>query len=410
MASLPYALVGSFAAKPRNWERQTLRQIRQIVGHAYSQVPFYQQRWQTTSFSLDSLASLADFAQAPLIDRLDWRTASDEEIMPRHGMTLLVWHQSGGTLTGQPFSYPQRLPEELILRGQAIQSILGSGGRLLRLNSLDVNKPGGSAYLGRLLNVASTASTRQRLEAVLAHPFPTIASYPSILWRVAVLALRDGVTLPGGTRSIRVGGEVMTPTMQHTIERVFRAPVRQGYAATELGMLAQSCEVGHLHVRPRFSYLEIYDGDSAVGPGVWGEVVVTNFLSYARPAIRLRTGDRARWGDDPCACGSALPYFQYVAGRLSERIECPDGKIIYWPAVEEVLAPYGGRILGYQVEQTAPRSVTVRLCLDDPRETADQYLPALTILFKGLRITVVLTDNFHVSLSGKISPVIGYAR
>ena len=408
VASLPYAIAGSFAVEPPNWEQATLKRIRRIAIHAYRKVPFYRERWQAASLSPFSLSSLEDFAHAPLIDRLDWRCAPDEVIISPSSIEPLVWHRSGGSMTGQPFHYPQRLREELIMRGQAVRGMLRGGGRLLRLNPLDVNKAGGAAYMGRLVNVASTASTRDRLEAVLASSAPVVSSYPSILWRVAVRALREGISLPGTVKQIHVGGEVMTPTMQRTIEHVFQAPVRQSYAAAELGLLARSCEGGHLHIRPRFSYLELYDGDTRVGPGEWGEVVVTNFLSYARPAIRLRTGDRARWGSDPCTCGSGLPYLQEIAGRLSERIERPDGTTVFWPAVENALAPYTSDILGYQVEQTAPQSVTVRLCLDSPQGSTDRFLPALTALFKGMQVIVTPTDNFQAALSGKMSPVVGY--
>jgi phenylacetate-CoA ligase len=203
-----------------------------------------------------------------------------------------------------------------------------------------------------------------------------------------------------------VGGEVLTPTMRRTIERVFRAPVRQNYAAADLGLMARGCEAGHLHVRPRFSYVEVVDGDAPAAPGQWGEVVVTNFLSYARPAIRLRTGDRAMWGAEPCPCGSGLPYLRYIAGRLPERVARPDGTFVYWPDVEAALAAAPG-VLGYQAEQTAPGAVTVRLCLDDPRGPADPYLPALTALFGGMEVAVTVTDDFQPAPSGKLSPIVG---
>ncbi len=403
-AALPYALADSLAGEPTDWQRRSLRGVRRIAAHAYRRAPFYHEQWEAAGFSPASIATLNDFARAPLIEREDWRAAPDEAIMPR-GAGPLVWHRSGGT-SGEPFRYPLRLRDELVMRGQALRGVLRSGGRLLRLNPPDVRKPGGRAYLGRLINVASAASTRQRLEAVLADSCPALASYPGILWRVAVLALREGVSLPEGIERISMGGEVLTPTMQRAIERVFQAPIRQNYAAADLGLMARGCEAGHLHVRPRFSYVEVADGDAPAAPGVWGEVVVTNFLSYARPAIRLRTGDRAMWGAEPCPCGSRLPYLRYIAGRLPERIARPDGTFVYWPDIEAALSAFSG-VLGYQAEQTAPGAVTVRLCLDDPRGPADPYLPALTSLFGGMAVTVTITDDFRSAPGGKLSPIVG---
>jgi phenylacetate-CoA ligase len=404
-AALPYALASAFAGEPTDPEWRSLRGVRRIAAHAYQRVPFYRERWRTAAFSPDSIATLDDFARAPLIEREDWRAAPDEAIVTR-GVGPLVWHWSGGT-SGEPFRCPMRLRDELVMRGQALRGVLGSGGRLLRLNPPDVRKPGGRAYLGRLINVASAASTRQRLDAVLADSCPALASYPGILWQVAVMALRESVTLPGGVERISVGGEVLTPTMQRTIERVFQTPVWQNYAAADLGLMARGCEAGHLHVRPRYSYLEVVDGGKPAEPGRWGEVVVTNFLSYARPAIRLRTGDRAMWGSEPCPCGSRLPYLRYIAGRLPERIERPDGSYVTWPDIEAALADTPG-VLGYQAEQTAQGAVTVRLCLDDPRGPADPYLPALTALFGGMEVAVAVTDDFRPAPSGKLSPIIGY--
>jgi phenylacetate-coenzyme A ligase PaaK-like adenylate-forming protein len=244
------------------------------------------------------------------------------------------------------------------------------------------------------------------MQALASQAGMLLISYPMPLWCAVVAAYRRAIALMPGAY-VQVGGEVMTESVRRMLVRQLGVPIFQAYSATDYGSMAAECQHHHLHIVPGKTLVEIVDGEHQTQPGQWGEVVVTNFFSHGRPLVRVRTGDRAMWGEGRCPCGSPLPYIRYVAGRLEDQIVKSDGTLILWPDVENALHPYAEQVFGYQIEQVDPERITARLSVRESSAASGPLEDALGNLFEGMKVDILFTDDIRQAANGKTKSMIG---
>ncbi|MEJ2417431.1 MAG: hypothetical protein P8Y45_10965 [Exilibacterium sp.] len=125
---------------------------------------------------------------------------------------------------------------------------------------------------------------------------------------------------------VRPSGGLITPFMAKTIERAFKAKVRQNYGTAELGTIAYDCKDNtNQHLIAEIQYVEFLRYGKPVAPGELGEIYVTDLRNRVSPLIRYRVGDVGRAVGNQCSCGYNGLLFQ-VEGRLDEIIVTPEGK------------------------------------------------------------------------------------
>jgi phenylacetate-CoA ligase len=106
--------------------------------------------------------------------------------------------------------------------------------------------------------------------------------------------------------------------MRREIEEVFQSPVFDFYGSREVGPLAGQCRRGRLHVFNFNNVVEVVDrAGCPVGKGQEGQILVTNLHNRAMPLIRYAIGDSAVMAAG-CDCGSKLPAFEKVTGRVTD--------------------------------------------------------------------------------------------
>jgi len=414
LASIPVAISMSLRDDrlSDNWQQQQLKKLKQFCQYAYSRTKFYHDLWSQAGVHPKDVECLEDYSQLPIVGRLDWRSLDNADIVPLGVTGPLWWRTTGGTTTGTAMRLPYTLGDELNMRGRMLSSLMRSGigltERIVRYQPPDMTLPTERAFWGKVFYVGSQASTEERLNALLSTPkVKSLISYGTPVWRVALMAYRRGIEIPGLKR-LSVGGEVVTITQRRTIEKIFNSHVTHGYGASDFGRIATECEHGHLHINTDAVFVEVLDGASPAKPGKSGEVVVTNFVSHGRPVVRVRTGDRAVWGGEGgCECGLDTPYLQFVAGRMNDYIERLDGSKVLWHHLETVLEPVAETVLGYQLVQKNQRHIVCRLVLKERPESLAPYQALLDGLFPGQEITIETTDDIVSEPNGKTKPVIG---
>lgn len=190
-----------------------------------------------------------------------------------------------------------------------------------------------------------------------------IGGYPTAL---AVLAQEQlaGRLHIHPTMLTPAGESLSTPTRQR-LERIFRCPVRMGYAASEFIALAFECPAGWLHVNADWVILEPVDADyRPVPPGTRSHtVLLTNLANYVAPLIRYDLGDSIIVKPGSCLCGCRLPAI-HVEGREADvlHLEAADGsKVDVLPlAIGTVMEETRG-VRRCQIIQTGPGELTLRL-------------------------------------------------
>lgn len=165
--------------------------------------------------------------------------------------------------------------------------------------------------------------------------------------------------------AITSGGELLTPAAQRRAAAAFGCQVTQAYAASEAMPLALPCRHGRLHLNSDWFLVEPVDQQGrAVPAGTRSDgLLVTNLANYVQPVIRYQLGDSVVVSGQRCPCGSPFQTIT-VEGRTDEilRLAAPDGgAVVLVPMAVATVVEETPGVRRYQVVQTGPSSLTVRL-------------------------------------------------
>jgi phenylacetate-CoA ligase len=208
------------------------------------------------------------------------------------------------------------------------------------------------------------------------HP-TTLYCAPGLALQLTRLLRQRGsfAELAASVRTLMLLGEVNTVSLRDRLSRVWRAQVYDAsYGSTETGTLAVACSAGRQHLLTTANYFEV---SSSSGPRPLeeadrGRLVVTPLNLFARPLLRLDTGDEVTVARD-CCCGNDTATVA-VEGRTSDAIWLR-GVRLSARSVEEVV--YAATdATGYLVE-TSPAGDYCRLMLERDVEWRRDAEPAM---------------------------------
>ena len=190
------------------------------------------------------------------------------------------------------------------------------------------------------------------------------------------------------------------------------------YGASECLSIACSCAAGRLHVNADWVILEPVDRNyRPVPPGMPSHtVLLTNLANRIQPIIRYDLGDSVAFNATACRCGSGLPaitvegrHDDVLALRSASGLPVQLSPLALTTAVEDVLV-----CRPFQLVQTAPAQIALRLATRDPGERRAGWSAAKRALRSYLaqqslgNVDVVLDSRLPVpdERSGKLREVI----
>ena len=395
--------------------RLQLRQLDQVLRHAYATTPCYRERWAgiydpSLPLTLDRVAAL------PLLTRRDlqdnYEHLKSETVPAGHGsageastsgatgspvrvlktqLCLLFWN----AFTLREHRWHRR---DLRRRLAVIRSGVAAGESRSWGPATDGLVDTGPAVM---LPMGDDVDTQLRW---LEQQNPEyLLTYPSNAAELAMASLARGVRLPR-LLEVRTFGELLAPEMRESCRKAWGVRVTDLYSANEVGYIALQCPSHeHYHVQSEGVLVEILDEQGRpCAPGQVGRVVVTDLHNFATPLVRYEIGDYAEAGD-ACACGRGLPVLLRIIGRVRNMLVTADGKR-YWPALRigefTDIAP----VLQSQLVQTAYDLVEWRLVTAVPT-TADQEARLrermLSRLPSGFRLKFEYLHRIPRSAGGK---------
>lgn len=140
-------------------------------------------------------------------------------------------------------------------------------------------------------------------------------------------------------KGMLVTADFLPDSLEKRLEGLFKCPVFQHYGATEAGLGgAVSCQAREgYHIRASDLYFEIIDPwtGKSLGPGKWGELVMTTLNRQAMPLLRYRTGDWGMLAFGKCPCGSLIPRIKRLGGRLEGQ-----GEALAFSRIAEIIFSY----------------------------------------------------------------------
>ena len=343
-----------------------LRKLQAQVAYAWERSPFYRRKWQAAGVSPGTLRSLDDLARFPVVQKQELRASQaaqppfGEYLCIEPGQVLRI-HGTSGT-TGRPTVFGigrddwDRIaeaharilwaigirPGDRVMICSFFSLYMGSWGALAGVERIGATAfPFGAGVAGQTLMGVQWARDLK----------PTaFYSTPSYALHFADTALKEGIDPHGfGIRILFFSGEpgAGIPSTRKKIEDTF------GGICVDMGSMAEMspwmtnaecAERTGMHLWQDIVYTQVCDPQSfqPVPYGAEGTPVYTHLERTSQPMIRLVSGDRTQWTNDPCPCGRTYPRLpRGLYGRIDDMF-IVRGENIYPSAIEDVLRALPG--------------------------------------------------------------------
>jgi phenylacetate-CoA ligase len=400
-----------------------LEKLHRLLGHCRREVPWYTPRVPDLSGPAEAVAALAE---VPLLDKETIRANTealratdcparafrksstsgstgeslffylDNRTFALRTANTLRFTRGCGVSPFAPYAslWGARFDEK---QDSSLKDRLGSWAKPhLFLSSYDLSEGALADYARRLVRFGA------RL----------LVTYPSPLERFAHYCDSVGARFPA-LQAISSSAEQLHPHQRALFERVFQVPVFDRYGCREFAGVAQECDRHDgLHIAIERVFLEVVREDgSPCDVGEEGELVITDLDNFAMPFVRYRTGDRGALASGSCPCGRGLPRLQQLGGRTFELIRTPSGAVIsgtFWTLLTRHVSQ---RIRHFQVVQTEPARVEVRLVMVDGTHLGqgevEQLRAEVSRAAPDLEVAFEYVDHIPLTPGGKQRLVIG---
>lgn len=346
--------------------------LRSMVTWCAARVPHYRDTFSELGIDPREIATPADLAALPLLDKEVVR-ADPDRFLPDEPRPRLVAQTTGGT-TGTPVRYWATLDAvranyatyEARCRtwagvrfGQRMASFHGQpiipssqqGGPYWRRN-LAFNQVYFSVYHLNADTVSAYLGELARFDPQV------VAGYTSAVHRVALGLLDSGQVGRVRPSAVLVSSETLTPAVRADIESAFGCRVTNAYSLGELVAFVSECDHGELHVSTEYGVVELLDGAAGT------EIVATGLINRGMPLLRYRTGDLAvAGGGGPSQCGRGLPVMADIVGRVDDVVRTPEG-VTVGPAPMSLAFQRVPNLRRTQVRQERVEELTVLVEVD----------------------------------------------
>jgi phenylacetate-coenzyme A ligase PaaK-like adenylate-forming protein len=429
------------------------RRTRGLIDFARAHSPFYRRIWAGFAAETGELRELPVVTKPQLMSHFDnWLTDRNVDLKlvtrflrdrshigePLAGK-YLVWKSSGSS--GEPGIYLQD-PAALAV----YDALLG-----MQLGAMELASTYAWGLLGQGGRAALVAATGDHFASIaswervcrgmpwpsarafsVATPLPDLvsqlnefqpaflASYPTTL--IILADEQRAGRLRISPACLWSGGEYLSQSSHAAVESAFKSRLVNEYGASEFLSIAYSCRYRNLHVNAEWVVLEPVDRDYEPTPA--GEpshtVLLTNLANRIQPLVRYDLGDSVTAYSTPCRCGSPLPWIR-VDGRRDDVLclRAPDDRAVRVPplalttAMEEATGKHR-----FQIVQTSPDSIDIRIEARDPRTRAVEWhaaKKALAAFFAGqslpnVRLRLASESPEPDPRSGKLREVLARPR
>ncbi len=340
-----------------------LERLKWSLGHAYENVPFYNERFQSVGVHPSDLTSLDDLKKFPFTVKQDLRNNYPFGMfaVPREKLARI--HASSGT-TGKPTVVGYTANDIDMWAQVMARSIRASGGRPGHVAHVaygyglftgGLGAHYGAEKLGCTVIPISGGMTERQVTLIQDFRPDFIMVTPSYM--LSILDEFRRVGLDPRACSLKVGifgAEPWTNAMRGEIEQAFDMHAVDIYGLSEVigpGVANECVETKDgLHVWEDHFYPEIVDPNTGVPltDGERGELVFTSLTKEAFPILRYRTRDLTRLLP---GTARSMRRMEKVTGR-SDDMMIIRGVNVFPTQIEEQILKCAGLAPHYQIELT----------------------------------------------------------
>jgi phenylacetate-CoA ligase len=402
-------------------EAYQLQRLKEMLAHAYQNVPYYKEVFDSRNLKPSDFKSLEDLNRLPLLTKEDVRLHLRELVARNIDPSRLYYVMTGGT-TGTPtgFYHEQGITtphEDAFMYRQWHWAGYRFGDRVAKLRAVQIShntwqgEPAfwdfittENALLLSIFNLSET--TIPHYIAKLQEFKPVIIQgYPSGLEMLAGYMLSHDLHNPN-PRAVLTEFEALYPSQRDLIQAAFQCPVMAGYGHTERAVDAVECEEQNgYHISMEYGILEITnERGEPVPEGESGYITGTGLDTYCMPFIRYQTDDLARISDFVCPCGRHMPMLVDIVGRWQhDVIVTADDRYIPITSMNVHSSAFSN-VAQYQFAQERKGELILRVVRRPAYREADtgKIIQALQDKFRGgIEIQVVFVEEIPRTRRGK---------
>jgi len=391
--------------------------IVKLLNHAATNAPYYRDLFRREHIALKDFRSMRDFARIPILSKKTLQEQPKDLLATNVDERRRQRNASGGS-TGEPVQfYQDRFYWDYARASQwFVESWWGirPGDRTASIWGCDRDLPQQtwkerlSQEICQVRTCNAFALTEQRMEAfarmLMTWQPKFVVGYASALELFSRFLL-DRPQLRIRPIAVKSTAEVLRTEQRSVIREAFDCPVYNFYGSREVNNLAAECPTfSGLHVNTLGRLVEIVDeyGEPVV-PGVPGRILVTDLTNFTMPFIRYEIQDIGSWAQKPCDCGRPFPLLSEVAGRSSDFIVTPGGRIIHGEYFTHLFYELP-QVARFQLVQNAISEVEVKIEL----KPGEEHLPAVELQNKmtkalgpGVNVEIKRVERIDRSVSGK---------
>ena len=331
-------------------EQLRLSRLRHLLANAQTRVPYYRRLFADIRFKVEDIASLADLARLPLLDKPAIR-ANSEALKADNARDLARFNTGGSS--GEPLVFyvgKERVSHDVAAKWRATRwwdVDIGDPEVVIWGSPIELGVQDGlRAFRDRMLRtrlLPAFEMSEKKLDGFLneiraARP-KMLFGYPSALSHIARHAEARGRRMDDlGIRVAFVTSERLYDEQRQQISETFGCAVANGYGGRDAGFIAHECSRGGMHITAEDIIVEIVDPRGVPLPrGEAGEIVVTHLATGMFPFIRYRTGDIGVLDGKSCGCGRGLPLLKEIQGRSTDFVVARNGTVMHGLALIYIL-------------------------------------------------------------------------
>lgn len=394
-------------------KRLQLTKLRQLLSHAYRNVPYYRIEFDRVGFHPNDIQDLEDLKNAPILTREGLRKRYPDALMARHMNHSGGFEDATGGTSGGPTQYfvgknSAEFRTARTLRYQKWYGFYYGQPKALVWGSqrdLESGQWLKRAIQRKILNTITLNAwemnehtMREFYENLCRLKPDVIEAYAGSLYAFAVFLQEQRLEVPKPIHPV-ISAEKISDSQRALIEEVFHCESTNRYGTREMGAIAQECgEHNGMHIASENLLVE----EVSIGDDV-SQLVITNLENYSMPFVRYAIGDTGEVSSRKCTCGRGLPLIEEIGGRITDLIMTPSGGFI-----SGIVFPHRLRhfepIEHFQVIQLDTKKITLKLELNRPLRNEEESQIRNTIqdvLPDSMKLELAIVDEIPLSPSGK---------
>jgi len=404
------------------WDNFQLKELRRLLIHAFTSVPFYEELYTKHGFSIKDfeLFKIEDLKKLPYLEKDDLRKFGTSTLLSNKRKRGNFYNSSGSTGTPTKIFFSKEFHQTWsALYESRVRTWAGVnykmpramiGGRRIILDPLSkppfhrYNMAENQAYFSAYH--ISERAVDDYLEGLIKSKSKYLVGYAMSIHILSNMIVKKNLKAPK-LKAVLTSSEKLTDTMRRNIENVFNCKVFDAYSGVEACGLISENSYGELLFSPDSGIMEVLDDKGMpVENGMSGEVIATGFLNYDQPLIRYRIGDCVKLSrNQNSISGIEMPIIEEIEGRIEDVVIGSDG--------QEMVRFHGvfigiDSIIMAQLIQKSLKLIIIKLVVENSYSTENELemVKRIKSQLGDVEIRFKYVDKIEKDKNGKYKAVI----